>query len=88
MHQIIGVGDIAAEMNAQFQDSERLGAGAVHDPSTDRVPTSVRETPAFALQEVFRILLLAQTIYVHELREKAVLDAIQQLRHLPASELG
>jgi hypothetical protein len=40
-------------MNTQFQDGEGLGAAAVHDSSTDGVPTSVSETPAFALQEVF-----------------------------------
>lgn len=88
VHQIFRVGDIAAEMNTQFQDGKGLGAGAVHNSSTDGVPTSVSETPAFALQEAFRILLLAQTIDVHGSREKAVFDAIQQCSYLSTTELG
>lgn len=88
MHQIIEVRDIAPEMNAQFQDGESLGAGAVDNTLTRGVPTSVREPPAFSLQEVFRILLLAQAIYVHGLCKKAVFDPIQQFRHLPSAELG
>jgi hypothetical protein len=52
------------------------------------VPTSVSETPAFALQEAFRILLLAQTIDVHGSREKAVFDAIQQCSYLSTTELS
>jgi len=88
VHQIFRVGDIAAEMNTQFQDGEGLGAGAVHDSSTDGVPTSVSETPAFALQEVFGVLPLAQTIDLHGSREKAVFDAIQQCSYLPTTELG
>jgi hypothetical protein len=59
MHQIIGVGDIAPEMNPQFQDGKCLGTGAVDNPSTQAVPTSIGETSSIALQEVLRVCLLA-----------------------------
>jgi hypothetical protein len=59
VHQIIGVGDIAAQMNPQFQDGKCLGTGAVYNSSTQGVPTSIGETPSFTLQEVLRVCLLA-----------------------------
>lgn len=88
VHQIIEVRDVAAEMNPKFQNGEGLGAGTVHDSSTDGVPTPASETSAFALQEVVRVLLLAQTIDLHGSREKAVFDAIQQCSYLSTTELG
>ena len=88
MHQIIGVGDIAPEMNAQFQDGKCLGTRTVDNSPTPGVPTSLGETPSFALQEGRRVCLLAQAINVHGSGEKAVLDAIQQFCYLPAAEFG
>lgn len=88
MHQIIGVRDIAPEMNPQFQDGKCLGASAVDDSSPQGVPTSFGETPSVALQEGVRVCLLAQAIDVHGSGEKTVFDPVQQFRHLPAAEFG
>lgn len=62
MHQIIGVGDIAPEMNPQFQNGKCLGTGAVDNSSTQGVPTPIGETPSSALQEVLRVCLLKRSL--------------------------
>ena len=94
VHDVPRARNIRSEVNSQLEHCEGLGARAIDHPMALAVPTARGTASALSIQDFSRIDLLAEPVNVHGTGplfgsgEEAVLDLVQQFRHLMPAELG